>query len=124
MKKGKHNIIEGNGIVVFGLSILIIPIIGLFVGELTGNLDILVYSLAISFVLGFVFLCLNSSGASQNENAKFNPNLTDATTEAIKHNTNYWTGERIAAEKNAAEYARVSAEYQKAIYDKLNKEGK
>lgn len=58
------------------------------------------------------------------QEAKFMPYLTDATTEAIKNNTNYWTGERIAAEKNAAEYARVSAEYQKAIYDKLNKEGK
>lgn len=83
-------------------------------------------SLVLTGIFAFVFyIDLHVLGlCTESEGEKFSPNLTDASTEAIKHNTNYWTGERIAAEKNAAEYARVSAEYQKAIYDKLNKEGK
>lgn len=83
-------------------------------------------SLVLTGIFAFVlYIDLHALGlCTEPESERFNPNLTDAGTEAIKHNTDYWTGERIAAEKNAAEYARVNAEYQKAIYDKLNKEGK
>lgn len=117
---------------------VIIFVAGLILIAINGSLpgDGLVLS-AISVIMLIYSLsslgsCLNIIGGnSQNYDDYIagtnirKPQLTNTTNEMIwYHSMDEAECSRIAAEKNAAEYARVTAEVQMALLEKMNKEGK